>query len=75
MSNQSIDTGNNVDPKDLEAFRDQAEAWFAENTPRDVDVLLPLTFMEVGTDAQFHFLREWQNKVYQGLPLQQSPLR
>jgi alkylation response protein AidB-like acyl-CoA dehydrogenase len=27
--------------------------------------MLPLTFMEVGTDEQFHFLRDWQNKVYE----------
>ncbi|MFN9925719.1 MAG: acyl-CoA dehydrogenase family protein, partial [Phenylobacterium sp.] len=25
----------------------------------------PLTFMEVGTDQQFHFLRDWQNRVYE----------
>ena len=47
------------------AFKDAAEAWFGENTPRDVDFMLPLTFMEVGTDQQFNFLREWQNKVYE----------
>ena len=62
---QTSDNGKSADTKDLEAFREQATAWFAENTPRDVDVLLPLTFMEVGTDAQFHFLRDWQNKVYE----------
>jgi alkylation response protein AidB-like acyl-CoA dehydrogenase len=27
--------------------------------------MLPLTFMEVGTDQQFHFLRDWQNKVWE----------
>lgn len=27
--------------------------------------MLPLTFMEVGTDAQFKFLRDWQRKVYE----------
>jgi alkylation response protein AidB-like acyl-CoA dehydrogenase len=27
--------------------------------------MLPLTFMEVGTDRQFDFLREWQRKVYE----------
>lgn len=53
------------DPKDLEAFTAEAAAWFGENTPRDVDFMLPLTFMEVGTDQQFNFLRDWQNKVYE----------
>ncbi len=54
-----------VDQKQLQEFKQQAEAWFAENTPRDVDFMLPLTFMEVGTDQQFEFLRAWQNKVYE----------
>ena len=54
-----------LDQKELAEFREQAEAWFLENTPREVDFLLPLTFMEVGTDQQFNFLRDWQNKVYE----------
>jgi alkylation response protein AidB-like acyl-CoA dehydrogenase len=54
-----------VDQNELKEFREQAEAWFSENTPHEVDFMLPLTFMEVGTDTQFNFLREWQNKVYE----------
>ena len=54
-----------VDQNELKEFREQAEAWFGENTPREVDFMLPLTFMEVGTDEQFNFLRDWQNKVYE----------
>ena len=54
-----------VDPKDLEAYSEQADAWFAENVARDPGFMLPLTFMEVGTDAQFNFLRDWQNKVWE----------
>ena len=53
------------DQKHLDAFTAEAEAWFKDNTPRDVDFMLPLTFMEVGTDEQFNFLRDWQNKVYE----------
>ena len=53
------------DQKDLDSFTAEAEAWFKENTPREVDFMLPLTFMEVGTDQQFNFLRDWQNKVYE----------
>ena len=53
------------DEKDLDAYREAAEAWFGENTPRETDFMLPLTFMEVGTDEQFNFLRDWQNKVYE----------
>lgn len=48
----------------VEDFTQQANAWFAEHTPRDVGFMMPLTFMEVGTDEQFDFLRDWQNKVY-----------
>lgn len=54
-----------VDAKELSEFKQGAEAWFRENTPREVDFLLPLTFMEVGTDQQFDFLRDWQRKVYE----------
>ena len=54
-----------VDQKQLDEFRQDAQAWFEENTPREVDFMLPLTFMEVGTDQQFDFLRDWQNKVYE----------
>jgi alkylation response protein AidB-like acyl-CoA dehydrogenase len=54
-----------VDPKDLAAFEADADAWFKENVVRDPGFMLPLTFMEVGTDQQFNFLRDWQNKVYE----------
>ncbi len=54
-----------VDQNELTEFREHAEAWFSENTPREVDFMLPLTFMEVGTDQQFNFLRDWQNKVFE----------
>lgn len=48
----------------VEDFAAQADAWFAEHTPRDVPFMMPLTFMEVGTDEQFEFLRDWQSSVY-----------
>jgi alkylation response protein AidB-like acyl-CoA dehydrogenase len=48
----------------LAEFGAYAEAWFAENVVRDPGFMLPLTFMEVGTDQQFDFLREWQHKVW-----------
>lgn len=41
------------------------DAWFSENKPGPQDFMLPLTFMEVGTDEQFEFLRDWQRKVYE----------
>lgn len=50
---------------ELKEYAKNAEAWFAENTPGEQNFMLPLTFMEVGTDQQFNFLRDWQNKVYE----------
>ena len=51
--------------KDLAEFQREVEAWFKENSPADPGFLLPETFMEVGNDAQFEFLRDWQRKVYE----------
>jgi alkylation response protein AidB-like acyl-CoA dehydrogenase len=51
--------------RELEEYRAEASAWFEENVPPPPDFMLPLTFMEVGSDEQFHFLRDWQNKVYE----------
>lgn len=54
-----------VDEKELQEFAEGADAWFRENVPTDPGFMLPLTFMEVGTDQQFEFLRDWQNKVWE----------
>ena len=51
--------------KELGEFRQQVAAWFRDNAPADPGFLLPETFMEVGTDQQFEFLRDWQRKVYE----------
>ena len=52
-------------PEELSRFEKQCDAWFAENAVRDPGFMLPLTFMEVSTDQQFDFLRNWQRKVYE----------
>jgi alkylation response protein AidB-like acyl-CoA dehydrogenase len=52
-------------PQELADFEAQCDGWFAANTVRDPGFMLPLTFMEVSTDQQFDFLREWQRKVYE----------
>jgi alkylation response protein AidB-like acyl-CoA dehydrogenase len=49
---------------DLDAFRQEVSAWLRENRPPEPDFLLPESFMEVGTDAQFEYLRDWQRKIY-----------
>jgi alkylation response protein AidB-like acyl-CoA dehydrogenase len=51
--------------QELDEYRAEASAWFKENVPPPPGFMLPLTFMEVGTDEQFHFLCDWQNKVYE----------
>lgn len=52
-------------PQELADFEKQCDAWFCENTEREPGFMLPLTFMEVSTDQQFDFLRNWQRKVYE----------
>ena len=49
----------------LQAFKSEVAAWMAENVPSDPGFLLPLTFLEVGTEQQLYFLREWQHKLWQ----------
>jgi len=50
---------------ELDEFRADVQAWLADNKPTDPGFLLPETFMEVGTDQQFEFLRDWQRTVYE----------
>lgn len=52
-------------PAELAEFEDEVNGWFKENNPANPGFILPETFMEVGTDAQFEFLRDWQAKVYE----------
>ncbi len=51
--------------QELDEFQAEVSAWFTENKPADPGFLLPQSFMEVGTDQQFEFLRTWQRKVYE----------
>ncbi len=54
-----------VDQQELAEFAQEADVWFQENTPGDPGFMLPLSFLEVGSDQQFDFLRRWQRKVYE----------
>ncbi len=54
-----------VSENERREFSKEVKAWFEENAPGDPGFLLPQSFMEVGTDDQFFFLRDWQNKVYE----------
>ena len=48
----------------LKKFRSDVNQWMRDNVPVDPGFLLPLSFLEVGTEQQLDFLREWQNKVW-----------
>lgn len=50
---------------ELTEFRGEVVAWLKANKPEKPDFLLPETFMEVGTDSQFQYLKEWQQSVYE----------
>ncbi len=49
---------------ELAEFREQVRAFLREQAPKPPKFKLPDSFMEVGTDAQFEYLRDWQAKVY-----------
>jgi alkylation response protein AidB-like acyl-CoA dehydrogenase len=49
----------------VDDFRKEVRSWLKGNKPESPSFLLPETFMEVGTDQQFDFLRAWQRKVYE----------
>jgi alkylation response protein AidB-like acyl-CoA dehydrogenase len=54
----------NAAVKELEEFRREVAAWLEANRPQDPGFLLPQSFMEVGTEQQLDFLREWQHRVW-----------
>lgn len=53
-----------VSKEALASFRQEVAAWMKENVPADPGFLLPMSFLEVGTEQQLDFLREWQHKVW-----------
>ncbi|HEY8493322.1 MAG TPA: acyl-CoA dehydrogenase family protein, partial [Myxococcota bacterium] len=46
-------------------FRREVRAWIEANKPPDPGFKLPQSFLEVESERQFEFLREWQRKVYE----------
>ena len=45
-------------------FRAQVRGWIAANKPAHPGFKLPQSFLEVESERQFTFLREWQRKVF-----------
>ena len=54
-----------VSAQETKEFEREVDSWMLENKPVNPGFILPETFMEVGTDQQFEYLRDWQNKVYE----------
>lgn len=48
----------------LKQFQQDVRSWMQENVPQDPGFLLPLSFLEVGTEQQLDFLREWQHRLW-----------
>jgi alkylation response protein AidB-like acyl-CoA dehydrogenase len=63
--NSAVET-NAPGERELAEFRREVHAWLVDNKPADPGFLLPQTFMEVGSDQQLDFLREWQHKLWAG---------
>jgi alkylation response protein AidB-like acyl-CoA dehydrogenase len=50
---------------EMEEFRVEVESWLGRNRPPSPDFLLPESFMEISTDVQFAYLRDWQRRIYE----------
>lgn len=52
------------DTPDIASFRAEVRDWIQKNRPAPPPFKLPQSFLEVESDQQFTWLREWQRKVY-----------
>ena len=50
--------------RDPQEFREYARRWLAENPPPPAPVRLPITPLEVMTEAQRDYLQDWQKRCY-----------
>jgi alkylation response protein AidB-like acyl-CoA dehydrogenase len=53
-----------LEPKEIADFRREVRSWMEANKPPDPGFKLPQSFLEVESDRQFDFLRDWQRKVF-----------
>jgi len=58
-------SGEAAEPKEIAAFRLEVRAWMEANKPADPGFKLPQSFLEVESDRQFDFLRDWQRRIYE----------
>lgn len=52
------------EPEPLRKFRAETREWVEKNKPAHPGFKLPQSFLEVESDRQFEFLRDWQMKVF-----------
>jgi alkylation response protein AidB-like acyl-CoA dehydrogenase len=55
---------SDISQQELDEFSAEVSAWMRDNKPADPGFLLPQSFMEVGSEQQLDFLREWQHKIW-----------
>ena len=53
-----------TESKENAEFRHEARGWIAANKPAHPGFKLPQSFLEVESERQFEFLRDWQRKVF-----------
>lgn len=62
--NVNTKPSKSIDRSELKELQQDVRAWLKEHTPSNPDFLLPQSFMEVGSEQQLDFLRDWQYKVW-----------
>ncbi len=58
------DVNESEESEELTKFRTETRDWVAKNKPKPPGFKLPQSFLEVESDRQFEFLRDWQMLVY-----------
>ncbi len=58
-------TRSENEPAPISAFRHEVRAWIEANRPAEPGFKLPQTFLEVESEPQFVFLRDWQRRLYE----------
>ncbi|MFW5925037.1 MAG: acyl-CoA dehydrogenase family protein [Myxococcota bacterium] len=61
----SMDDPRGAEPEPHAAFRRELRGWLDAHLPGDPGFKLPQSFLEVESDAQLGFLRDWQRKLYE----------
>ena len=63
-NDDTLAASKSIIQSELKELQQDVRAWLKEHTPSSPDFLLPQSFMEVGSEQQLDFLRDWQYKVW-----------